>query len=306
MEILVKEKGLGGVRLRQMRTEARTAHPGKFDRATVNHTTAANPYESLYGDQWRQVIIKTTYMMKFISVRDLVMHMTVESDEIMRGTQHEDEAMFKHDALSLMTAGKTVEWMKATIVNGRSIYSRWLLPEAGLNDEITAYGKMTTRYQGRPPGNLPRLMSLDEFANKNLMDCVNAHVSATRRMVRGPDVNTDPKFELCDTVRASRALLRCWDPAHGPNGGAPTSATTNAGHVRVWGKHLGEIRMAGGRAVGSRVGHRRAEEAMPRGGARERGLAPYLGEGAWTHPDTRLGQDMKVERCAAMACNGAA
>ena len=89
------------------------------------------------------------------------------------------------------------------------------------------YGKMTTRYQGRPPGNLPRLMSHDEFANKKLMDCVNAHVSATRRMVRGPDVNTDPKFELCDTVRASRALLRCCDPGYGPNGGAPTSTTTN-------------------------------------------------------------------------------
>ena len=65
--------------------------------------------------------------------------------------------------------------------------------------------------------------------------------------------------------------------------------------------------MAGDRAVGSRVGHRRAEEeAMPRGGAKERGLAPYLGEGAWIRPDARLGQDLKVERCAAMGCNGTA
>ena len=179
-----------------MRTEARTAHLGKFDRVTVNHTRDTNPYESLYGDHWRQVIIKTTYMMKFISVRDLVMHMTVESNEIMRGTQHEDEAMFKHDALSLMTAGKTVEWMKATIVNGRSIYSRWLLPEAGLNKEITAYGKMTTRYQGRPPGNLPRLMSLDEFSKKTTVNYVNSHVLATQKMVCGSNINTDPKFEL--------------------------------------------------------------------------------------------------------------
>ena len=58
VEILVEEKGLGEVRLLRMRTEARTAHPGKFDRATVNHTTAANPYESLYGDHWLQVIKK--------------------------------------------------------------------------------------------------------------------------------------------------------------------------------------------------------------------------------------------------------
>ena len=149
-------------------------------------------------------------------------------------------------------------------------------------------------------------MSLDEFTNKNLMDCVNAHVSATRQLVRGPDVTTDPKLELCDTVRASRALLRCWDPAHGPNGGAPTSATTNAGHTRVWGKHLGEIRMVRGRSVGSRVGHRRMEKAMPRCGVRERGPAPYVGEGEWLHADARLGKDTKLERCEAMAHGGTA
>ena len=85
--------------------------------------------------------------------------------------------MWKHDALSLMAATKTRERMDAAVVNGRTIYERWLLPQAGLNDVITAGGKTTTRYQGRPPGNLPRLMSLDEFANKNLMDCVNSHVT---------------------------------------------------------------------------------------------------------------------------------
>ena len=112
---------------------------------------------------------------------------------------------------------------------------------------------------------MPRLMSLDEFGNKNLMDCVNAHVSATQRMDPGPDVHTDPMFQLCDQVRMSRAILRCWDPAHGPNGGAPTSATIIAGHKRVWGKHLGEIRMAQGRMVGARAGHHRPEEKKPRG-----------------------------------------
>ena len=192
-------------------------------------------------------------------------------------------------------------------VNGLSIYSRWLLTEMSLNDEITADGKITTRYEGQPPGNFQMLMSLNKFANKSLMDCVNRHVSATRKRVCETYVDTDPMFELCDTVCVAHALVRCWDPANGPNSGAPMSATTNAGHMRVWGKHLGEIRMAGGRAVGSRGGHRRAEdEAMPRGGAREQGLAPYFGEGAWMHPDARLGQDLKVECCAAMACNGTA
>ena len=101
----------------------------------------------------------------------------------------------------------------------RSLLSCWLLPEAGLNDFITAHGKTTTRYGGRPPGNLPRLMSLDEFGNKVLMDSVNAHISAMKKMECGPDVNTDPKFEFCDQVCALRALLRVWDPANRPNGG---------------------------------------------------------------------------------------
>ena len=98
------------------------------------------------------------------------------------------------------------------------------------------------------------------------MDCVNLHIFTTERLERGPDVATDPKYEFCDAVRASRAVLRCWDPAHGPNGGAPTSATIIAGHKRIWGKHLGEIRAANGCMVGARSGHRRVAEPQARGG----------------------------------------
>ena len=133
-----------------------------------------------------------------------------------------------------MTAIESQDWMKTEKINNRSIFSRWLLPEAGLNDSLTGVNnKATTRFKNRLPGNLPRLMSLDEFGNKNLMDCVNRHISATKRLPRGPDVTTDPKFEFCNTVRASRALLRCWDYEHGTSGGAPSSETIIAGHKRV-------------------------------------------------------------------------
>ena len=64
--------------------------------------------------------------------------------------------------------------------------------------------------------------------------------------------------------------------------------------------------MAGGLTVGGRVGHRRVEEVMPSGGARKQWQVPYLGEGKWLHANARLGQDVKVERYAAMACNGMA
>ena len=144
-------------------------------------------------------------------------------------------------------------------------------------------------------------MSLDEFGNKLLMDGVNDHVSATKKLKRGPDVNTDPKFEFCDQVRASRALLRVWDPAHGPNGGAPNSVQIIAGWDRVWGKHLGEVRMAKGKMVGTRLGHRKAEENKKRGGKTKKGEAPWKYKGQWLHSDARFALDAKIERCAAMA-----
>ena len=62
---------------------------------------------------------------------------------------------------------------------------------------------------------------------------------------------------------------------------------------------------AGGELVGAAA--QGAEEGeMARGGARERGPAPYAGEGEWLHADARLGQDAKVERCAAIASGRAA
>ena len=170
-----------------------------------------------------------------------------------------------------------------------------------MNDSLTgANDKATTRFKNRPPGNLPRLMGLDESGNKNLMDCVNRHISATKRLSRGPDVATDPKSEFCDTVRASRALLRCWDSEHGTSGGAPSSETIITGNKRVWGRHLGEIRMAKGCMVGARSGHRRrAAEPMARGGKREAGPAPWEGGSQWLHADAHLAQGLNFERCAA-------
>ena len=239
-------------------------------------------------------------MKKFINIRYLVIHMALESDRLMLGTKYEGKAMFKHDALSLMTANETREWMKKAKINGRTLYERWLLPEAGLNEVITlADGRTSRSYANRPPGNLPRLMALDECANKNLMDCVNRHISATWQLKRGPDVATDPKYEFCDVKRASRAVLRCWDPAHGPNGGAPDSKTIIACHARVWGKHLGEIRANRGCMVGARSGHRRAEKPNKRGGKRVKGPSPHEGPGEWLNDDARGAQVEKFERCEA-------
>ena len=143
-------------------------------------------------------------------------------------------------------------------------------------------------------------MSLDEDGNKALRDAVNHHIYATRHLVRTNDVKTDPKYECCDVVRASRAIQQSWDPAHGPTEGAPSSNTVVESHQRVWGKHLGEIRANKGRMVGARRGHRRAEKPSDNwGGLQEKGSAPWVGEGEWLNADARMAQAQTFEQLEA-------
>ena len=139
-------------------------------------------------------------MKQFVCVRDFVMHVLVRGDEVMVGTGYEGKALWKHAAMSLLMCKETIKWTRNTMLAGWSLYLCWVLPEAGLNNVIVAHGKTTTQCGGRPRGSLPRLMSLDEFGNKILMDGVNDQVSATKKMERGPDVNMDSKFECFDQV----------------------------------------------------------------------------------------------------------
>ena len=50
------------------------------------------------------VIDASGNMMKWINIRVLVMHMAVETNECMVGTKFRGKGLFKHDAMSLMTA----------------------------------------------------------------------------------------------------------------------------------------------------------------------------------------------------------
>jgi len=88
--------------------QARTAVAGKYRGSVIDHKKSKNPYKSLYGDRWMEEIDKLTYMRKYINIRNFVMHMALERDEVMKGTQFEGKGMFKHDALSLMTAIETM------------------------------------------------------------------------------------------------------------------------------------------------------------------------------------------------------
>ena len=74
--------------------------------------------------------------------------MTNEAEKLIKGSVHEDDFFFVHDALVLIKAKETINWMRK---NGY-LY-RWLLPLKGLK-----YG---TSYDDRPVGNIPEFMPLD-------------------------------------------------------------------------------------------------------------------------------------------------
>ena len=109
-------------------------------------------------------------MSGYVSIADMIEFMVVESQRVMRGTYHEDDWFFYHDALSLMTATSTIEWMKK-----KDYLRRWLLPM----NQLGADDKDLKAYMNRPVGNSPEMMPWDCSLNKDLKDAVMRHVCYT-------------------------------------------------------------------------------------------------------------------------------
>ena len=53
------------------------------------------------------------------AVRDMVTHIVVETRQALVGTKWEGKGRFYHDALSLMTAKETTDWMKEMGAEGQ-------------------------------------------------------------------------------------------------------------------------------------------------------------------------------------------
>ena len=65
--------------------------------------------------------------------------------EAFRGTKHEHDFMIYHDALVLLTAKTTIEWLKTQYYGHRSYWEIWIHPMEGLN--------AGTRFKSSPVGN---------------------------------------------------------------------------------------------------------------------------------------------------------
>ena len=104
----------------------------------IDHRKATNPYFSRYGASlWKQKVLDTPTMKALVDIQALVEHIYNESKAHFQGTVYEDNWFFYHDALSLMTATETVEWMQS-----QGYYKHWILPENDLNININYFRKV--------------------------------------------------------------------------------------------------------------------------------------------------------------------
>jgi hypothetical protein len=67
-------------------------------------------------------------MSSYVCITDVVVHIVKETQHLMKGTKHKYYWVFYHDALMLMTAKETVEWMEQ-----KGYFERWFLPVYGLH-----------------------------------------------------------------------------------------------------------------------------------------------------------------------------
>lgn len=103
--------------------KAQNATEIKPDNLVVDYRTFDNPYEACYGVDCEAKLRNCVFLKNFCSVRELVTHIYEETKRQFQDTIYKDSFYFYHDALSLMTATSTMDWMRET-----GILKHWLLP----------------------------------------------------------------------------------------------------------------------------------------------------------------------------------
>ena len=147
-------RGLG-----QIYEHALVALPGKPAPSVKDHGKASNPYYWRYGERWVEKLHSSSTMSKFCCITDLIRFMMNEAENLMKGSVHEDDLFIVHGALVLMTSKEKNQWMKE-----KNCFHRWFLPMNGLQDG--------TPYAGRPVGNSPEFMPLDNSLNRDILHCL--------------------------------------------------------------------------------------------------------------------------------------
>ena len=141
--------------------------PGNPPPSFKDHRKAKNPYLSRYGERWVEKLKSSTAMPKFCFITNLICFMMNEESNMMRGSVHKEDFYIFYDDLLLMTAQEKINWM---IQNGY-LY-RWFINLNRLQDR--------TPYAGRPVGNSPEFMPLDNSLNSEISHSLRMHSVLSR------------------------------------------------------------------------------------------------------------------------------
>jgi hypothetical protein len=193
----------------------------------------------------------------------MIDHIDTETKWVTKGTKNEGQGLWYHDALSLMTCKKSVQYMKQ-----KGIFDNWILPWGRLQDG--------TRYNESIPGESPELMPLDDTLNMDIHASSRYHVAITLHLP-----NDDPRFfSFATPNEISRAYLCLVDLV---TGGAPSS-TRIIQDSEKWVISLETIRQVGGKMVQGfgRNGHRKRSHGNKRGGYQSK---KPQGQPKWFHSD---------------------
>ena len=110
----------------------------------------------------------------------------------MKGSVHENHFYIVHDALVLMTAKETINWMKE-----KGYLHHWLLTINGLQDG--------TPYAGRPVGNSPEFMPLYNSLNRDIMQSLRFHCVLSNSIIDGKEI-TEEESKLCFSFSTPREI----------------------------------------------------------------------------------------------------
>ena len=101
-------------------------------------------------------------MSKFFCITDLIWFVIKEAEKLMNVPVHQDNLFIVHDALVLMTVKGKITRMK-----DKNYFHSWLLPMNELQDG--------TPYDGRPVGNSPEFMTLNNSLNIDILHSLRFH-----------------------------------------------------------------------------------------------------------------------------------
>jgi hypothetical protein len=161
-----------------------------------DHRENDNPYISRYGpDLWMTKICQCSALSGYMCVTEMIDHIDNETKREMKGTKNEGRGLWYHDALSLMTCKKSVQYIKE-----KGIFNNLLLPWGRLQEG--------TRYHESIPGDIPELMPLDE-TDIDIHASARYHVAITSHLP-----NDYPrKYSFSTPKEISRSYLRLVNPA---------------------------------------------------------------------------------------------